>query len=308
MLNTTEPRAGSFANRQTGTIRTRWSDLLAKLIPPPTTLAEARADPDGAVVLDTSESIYLVCPAALVRCGEPALARLLADFDVLLWNDSPYAHVRYRRLRAPARVQPTYPCFSVEYTGTFWLHPRFAPFAIESAVRDVLAGHLEALPWPAEVLLRRAKSAEPDRVLWPRRLAELFRARMERAAGEERIALAAEALTEYETVLALDQNYRRDLVPALTCAFEAGAYRTAAGLADRLLACSWRDVARARWGDYTGQCICYAHTILGRIAVRAGDDTGTRGQLAEAAKAPFTPKPDEVRFDAILIAELNGLA
>src|SRR4051812_49162211 len=144
MLKTTQPGAITSADRQAGTVRTRWSDLLAKLIPLPTTLTEARADPDGAVVFDASESIYLMCPAALVRCAEPALDRLLADLDVLLWNAPLCAHVRYPRLHAPARVHPAYPCCSVEYTGGFWLHPRFAPFAIECTVREVLAGHLES--------------------------------------------------------------------------------------------------------------------------------------------------------------------
>jgi len=77
--------------------RTRWSDLLARLTPPPTSLAEARADPNGAVVFDASECNYLTCAARIVRCDEPALARLSADLDVLLWNDAP---------RIPLEVPP----------------------------------------------------------------------------------------------------------------------------------------------------------------------------------------------------------
>jgi hypothetical protein len=308
MPSTIQGRPFEPVGRTDSDRRTRWSDLLARITPPPTSLAEARADPDGALVFDASEADYLTCPARIVRCDEAALARLLADLDVLLVDNPSRTFVRYQRLRPGVRVSCAYQCCTCEYTGDFWLNPRFAPFELESAVRDVLAARLAALPWPTDVLLRRAKAAEPTRAAWPRRLAESLRGRMEAAAGEERIALAAEALAEYELVLALDNDYRRDLVPALACAFEAGAYYTAFALADRLLTHSWRDIARARYDTFTGRCICVAHAVLGRIAVRAGDERGAQLQLAAAAKAPFTPEADEVRPDAILLAEMSGLA
>jgi hypothetical protein len=289
-------------------VRTRWSDLLARLNPRSDSLRDVQSDGHGAVIFDASETLYLVCPAAWVRCDEQALARLLGDLDAVFWNDPPRASIRYQRLSPPERILCGYTCCSVVYTGGFWLHPRFTVFDVEAAVTEVLAGRIPALPWPLEGLLRKAKAAEPTCARWPRRLAELFHARMSRAAGEERIALAAEALAEYEAVLALGYDYRRDLLPAVTCAFEAGAYRTAAGLADRLLTDSWRDVARGRWDDVRGRCICLAHTVLGRIDTRAGDDNRARARLAEAGKAPFTPGPGTERPDAVLLAELSGRA
>jgi hypothetical protein len=308
MHNPSEPGSTTSAGRRTGVARTRWSDLLAKLTPPPTSLSEARADPNGAVVFDASETIYLICPAALVGCDERTLHRLSADLDVLIWNSPGSRFIRYERLCAPAIVTPAYECREIQYAGGFWLDPAFALLTIEDAVRGVLAGRLEALPWPTEVLLRRAQAAEPTRARWSRRLAELLYPRMERATSEQRIALAADALAAYETVLALDQNHRRDLGPALTCAFEAGAYGTAARLADLLLGCSWRDIARGRWDGHTGRCICLAHTVSGRIALRAGDRAGALTRLAEAAKAPFTSKAGEIPPHAGLVAELDGLA
>ena len=67
-------------------------------------LHEAQARADAAIVMegDYGGSIYLTCPARLVRCDEPALRQLLHDLDERDWDDPEgaalYYEVRTRRL------------------------------------------------------------------------------------------------------------------------------------------------------------------------------------------------------------------
>lgn len=70
------------------------------------TLDEARQLPDAVVVLEGSYGgqIYVVCPAAVVQCGEDELQALLTELDRLERNDPDGARVFYTQLPMGASV------------------------------------------------------------------------------------------------------------------------------------------------------------------------------------------------------------
>ncbi len=103
-------------------------------------LADARADPDGRVVLqgDWGGQIYVVARAAQVACDEAALGRLLRELDALAWpgSDASGAEVSYERLREGERVPGG--MGGGEVTGEVWVHAELRGY--EGAIREVLAG------------------------------------------------------------------------------------------------------------------------------------------------------------------------
>ena len=253
-----------------------------------TTLEQARAARDGVVILAGGSWPYLVCPALRVRCDEPVLARLVAALDALLDADPAYAIVKYERLR-PGSLDEVAPFGRVDgarYTGELWLDPRLAPFELEQEVRGILSGRVDGLRETTEELLERAKIAEPHAVRWPRRLAMIYQERIWSSSGEARIAVAAKALTELETLLRFGVRYELLLARV---AFEAGAYARAAEVAGQMLRDAWRRISTS--SNYN--CCCYgrwvhdAHILLGRIAFRAGDTAGAVAHLHEAGRAPL---------------------
>ena len=103
-------------------------------------LAEARAAPDGVVILegDWGGQIYVVAPAARVACEEAALDRLLRDLDAIAWpeNDPGGASIRYERLRAGEAVPGG--MGGGEVREDVWIHPELTPHA--ARIRAALAG------------------------------------------------------------------------------------------------------------------------------------------------------------------------
>jgi len=105
-------------------------------------LAEAQASPDGVVVLegDDGGQVYVVCPAALVRCSEAALEQLLRDLDGRAWPHNPpdMARVFFER---HAVGEPIWGGMGGgQATGDLWVHPEFASAGLEPAIRAVLGG------------------------------------------------------------------------------------------------------------------------------------------------------------------------
>jgi len=102
------------------------------------TLAEARADPDGIVVFegDYGGQIYLVCPAAAVRCSEDDLGLLLRDLDSLEWDDAGGARVFFESLPRGSIVPGGMGGGRVE--EGLWVHPRVAQHA--TAIQAVIDG------------------------------------------------------------------------------------------------------------------------------------------------------------------------
>jgi hypothetical protein len=287
MIRKIESGAAAAADR-TGVVRSRWTDLRLEIIRPLTTLAEARADRDGAVALVGGIVCYLTCPAGMAACHETALNRLLADLHALRFgDDEPRPAVAFLRLCPPARVWCDCDCCFGHYTGDLWLNACFAPFRIEPAAREVLRGRAAKLPWCTETLLKRAQAAQPDTPKWSQRLLSLYLARMKPLAGEERIATAALALAECENVCRVDPAG----VPpvAAEVALEAGAYAAADAFARRLLRDAWRRISTSSnyYAPLYGRRVHQAHSVLGRIALRAGDTAAAEAHLIEAARTPL---------------------
>lgn len=286
-------------------VRRFLSDVEGTPYRPLLSLEQARLVPGGAVVLegDYGGIIYLTCPADLVRCDDQTLRRLLDDIDALIFNSPETAAVKLEVLRPGAGVWGG--SGGGVFTGDVWLHQSLDVFELDMPVRDVLAGRRGGLTESTEALLLRAKASRPHDRRLIRRLAELYWRRTAAADGEERLAHAAKALAEFETLVRTGPpDDWPTILSAADAAFEAGAFATAATLADQTLRHCWRAVARGRYFGGHGAAICAAHSILGRIAHRAGDARGAACHLAEAAKAPFTAGTRTARPDAVLAQEL----
>jgi hypothetical protein len=102
-------------------------------------LAAAPSVDDSVVVMegDYGGQIYLVCPARLVKCDEPALERLLVDLDEHAWKDSEGARLFYERRPVGAGVGGGMGGGIV--VDGVWLHDDLRKLGLEPAVFDVVA-------------------------------------------------------------------------------------------------------------------------------------------------------------------------
>jgi hypothetical protein len=105
-------------------------------------LAEARAYPDGVVILqgDDGGQIYVVCPASEVRCDEAALESLLVDLDEIAWPSNPpdMRRVLFERISPGCGVAGGMGGGRV--TEGPWVHPEFDHAGLAAAVVSVLRG------------------------------------------------------------------------------------------------------------------------------------------------------------------------
>ena len=113
-----------------------------------TTLAAARAVPDGVVVLegDLGGRIYAVFPAAVVCCSEAGLRALARDLDERLraapGGDG--ADVYFERHRIGAAITGGDGGGVVLPGG--WVHDELVQAGLERPVLDVVAGRRPCLP------------------------------------------------------------------------------------------------------------------------------------------------------------------
>jgi hypothetical protein len=108
-------------------------------------LAEAQRSRDFAVVMqgDDGGSIYLTCPANLIRCTEEALNRLLLDLDRQAWNDPSSAAVVYEL--APVGAGIAGGTGGGVVVAGVWLHPDLEARNLRDAVEAVLAGRRDRI-------------------------------------------------------------------------------------------------------------------------------------------------------------------
>jgi hypothetical protein len=108
-------------------------------------LAEARRGEDFAVVMqgDDGGSIYLTCPASLIRCDEATLQRLLLDLDRHVWNDPGSAALFYER--APVGTGIAGGTGGGLVAAGVWLHPELEAKSLRPAVEEVMAGRRDRL-------------------------------------------------------------------------------------------------------------------------------------------------------------------
>jgi hypothetical protein len=111
------------------------------------TLAEAKADPAGTVILegDDGGQIYAVVPAQQVLCDQEALTVLLRDVDRISWpgNDDDSARAVFERVAAGAPVAGG--MGGGVATREAWIHPELIRLGLDDEMRAVLRGELDRL-------------------------------------------------------------------------------------------------------------------------------------------------------------------
>jgi hypothetical protein len=105
-------------------------------------LDDARADPQGTVILDGDDGgqIYLAFPSRAINCSEATLDVLLHDLDSIAWpgNGDDTALVAYERHALGDGVLGGMGGGVVTPDG--WVHPEFSSLGIEGEIRAVLSG------------------------------------------------------------------------------------------------------------------------------------------------------------------------
>jgi hypothetical protein len=102
-------------------------------------LEEATAE-GGTVILegDDGGTIYLTCPASIVKCGEEGLRSLLSYLDSLKWADPEMAHIWYEKHATGSRLAGGMGGGIV--TEDVWIHPKLAEQGIAEKVSAFLRG------------------------------------------------------------------------------------------------------------------------------------------------------------------------
>lgn len=108
------------------------------------TLAEAAGN-GGVVDLEGDEGgqIYLTCSAAMVKCGEDSLRKVLMYLDERAWNDPSSAHIYYEKLDVGEGVAGGMGGGLV--TEDIWIHSNLMNAGLMRAVRSFLRGESEDL-------------------------------------------------------------------------------------------------------------------------------------------------------------------
>ncbi|HEV7564925.1 MAG TPA: hypothetical protein VGO31_03075 [Microbacteriaceae bacterium] len=103
-------------------------------------LDEAKATPDAAIVMegDYGGSIYLTCPAHLVRCDEGTLRQLLHDLDEQDWNDPEGVGLRYEV--APVGSGIAGGTGGGVVTDHVWFHPDLEAQGLRERAEAVITG------------------------------------------------------------------------------------------------------------------------------------------------------------------------
>jgi hypothetical protein len=114
------------------------------------TLEDARAHPDGAIVLegDFGGQIYVTCPATLVGCSEPVLADLLGELDRIAWavNEGEGAGLHFEVAPVGSGVAGGMGGALVE--DGVWVHPEFETLGVADEIRAVVLGIAPAFRAP----------------------------------------------------------------------------------------------------------------------------------------------------------------
>lgn len=132
-------------------------------------------------------------------------------------------------------------------------------------------------------LLNRAQTMEPKNPRWPRYAGDVYAELLSSEKEKSREATAKKALAAYERWLQIDTKGREDaslMMPLPIVAFEAGDQEKAGKYAKKLLELA------ARQKPVDGDAIHKGNTILGRMALRAGDINQAKLYLLASAQTP----------------------
>jgi hypothetical protein len=107
-----------------------------------TSLDEAQSYSDGVVILegDDGGQVYVVSPAAMVRCSDEALEDLLRDLDKIAWPHNPpdMARVFFERHEVGEPIWGGMGGATV--IADIWIHPEFVEAGLQGAIRAVIEG------------------------------------------------------------------------------------------------------------------------------------------------------------------------
>ena len=110
-------------------------------------LEEAQRDDDGIAILEGGDAsqIYVVAPAAMVKCSGENLSRLLYELEALAWSgkDPDEARIFYERHRVGDSVPGGVSGGRV--TTDIWVHPQFERFGMSDQIKAVVSGASEHL-------------------------------------------------------------------------------------------------------------------------------------------------------------------
>ena len=110
-------------------------------------LAEAKADPDGVVILegDDGGQIYVVARAEDVSCSPAALDQLLRDLDLINWegNEEDSARAVFERKAVGTGIAGGMGGAIV--TRDVWVHPTLILLELDDEIRAVLRCELERM-------------------------------------------------------------------------------------------------------------------------------------------------------------------
>jgi hypothetical protein len=117
------------------------------------TLAEAQAV-GGWVVLegDWGGQIFLTAPASMIDVSEERLRALLHEIDLEAWGRQGESSLGIHYVGGPLGRVMAGGMGGGVLLDDLWLHPELVQLGWSTAIRDALAGRLEALPIPVTVL------------------------------------------------------------------------------------------------------------------------------------------------------------
>lgn len=138
---------GDAADRHRSVLRELMAEAFGGAYVAFETLDEARADREGAVILegDDGGQIYVVVPAEQVVCSQAILTWLLYDLDRISWpgNDEDSARVVFERVAVGSGVAGGMGG-GVVINGV-WIHAELVRLGLGDEIRAVLGGDLGRL-------------------------------------------------------------------------------------------------------------------------------------------------------------------
>jgi hypothetical protein len=126
-----------------------WWDAPEELVSEPrplyTSLAEAKQDPNGVVILegDYGGEIFLICPASLVKCTEEILEVLAADLNNWAWPtlEGGGAFVDYDSQPVGTWIGGGTP--DARVTDALWLNSQCEEAGLRPAIQAIIDGRVE---------------------------------------------------------------------------------------------------------------------------------------------------------------------
>jgi hypothetical protein len=171
-----------------------------------------------------------------------------------------------------------------QHGRALWLRHVESPDLAIEVLGNAASFFTLAEPQVSERLYQRAKELEPGNQTWPKHLAQLYKLRNIKRKPDDRRPDAALALEQLEQAYRLSReglDRAVVLISLAKAAYDAGEWARARDAAEELL-------QTAAVERNPADMLHAAHTVLGRLALRAGDLAEAKRRLAYAADALAT--------------------